>query len=74
MFNFLKKKQLISGGGSEVVTKDCEDSCVEQNISQFGIKYITKCCTTDNCNFSSNLRSNKLFVFFIGIITAKFFL
>ena len=74
IFELLKQKELISLAGVESINKDCVNNCVESSTSVSGAKYIVKCCTTDNCNFSSNLKSNKIFVFFIGIITAKLFI
>ena len=59
----LFKKFCVLGGSC---TKGCAQTCSESNALGSGYW----CCQTDNCNFSANLSSNKIFLILSTILAS----
>lgn len=56
--------------GSNAFSRGCMANCVQSNVDGLGVAVGTYCCTTDNCNFSSTLSSNKLFTSILILVAS----
>ena len=59
-------KSTYTSGGSPYIVKICSNACVEGTYSS--ITYY--CCSTDNCNLSATLASNR-FLIALSIVIAN---
>lgn len=57
MRDLFLKKVVASVAGITAVTRACVPSCVAVSVSGVGGTY---CCSTDGCNFSTTIVSNKM--------------
>ena len=67
--SFFSKKYIETGTKTAGTAKGCVNECEEKHFKGDGVEVIKTCCTSDNCNFSASLLSNKILTG-LGILIA----